>query len=174
MITYLCIYYAARTHSHHTICRKYKYCIIRIKYIYFIVTKHSTYHCFMMSHNGTILWKSTLQSVVLYIKRIGFTEKNEIYLWQLFPTKTGPIQSRVISPIYSYRHNVSCCCHGFSNISYYIYLPLIEINLQGSFRLCNWLSLRRLMLWINHLPPACWSTFWKSIFKEQLDCRFDE
>ena len=27
--------------------------------------------------------------------------------------------------------------------------------------------------WINHLPPACWSTFWKSIFKHQLGCRFD-
>ena len=26
---------------------------------------------------------------------------------------------------------------------------------------------------INHLPPACWSTFWKSIFKQQLGCRFD-
>ena len=25
----------------------------------------------------------------------------------------------------------------------------------------------------NHLPPACWSTFWKSNFKEQLGCRFD-
>ena len=45
--------------------------------------------------------------------------------------------------------------------------------LQGSFRLCNWLSLRRLVSWINHLPPACWSTFWKSTFKQQLGCRFD-
>ena len=43
----------------------------------------------------------------------------------------------------------------------------------GSFRLCNWLSLRRLVSWINHLPSACWSTFWKSIFKHQLGCRFD-
>ena len=32
---------------------------------------------------------------------------------------------------------------------------------------------RRLVSWINHLPPACWSTFWKSIFKHQLGCRFD-
>ena len=39
--------------------------------------------------------------------------------------------------------------------------------------LCNWLSLRRLVSWINHLPLACWSTFWKSIFKQQLGCRFD-
>ena len=28
--------------------------------------------------------------------------------------------------------------------------------------------------WINHLPPACWSTSWKSIFKHQLGCRFDK
>ena len=26
------------------------------------------------------------------------------------------------------------------------------------------------MSWINHLPPACWSTFWKSNFKQQLSC----
>ena len=45
--------------------------------------------------------------------------------------------------------------------------------MQGSFRLCNWLALRRLVSWINHLPPACWSTFWKLIFKHQLGCRFD-
>ena len=45
--------------------------------------------------------------------------------------------------------------------------------LQGSFRLCNWLSSRRLVSWINHLPPACRSTFWKSNFKQQLGCRFD-
>ena len=42
----------------------------------------------------------------------------------------------------------------------------------GGFRLCNWLSLRRLVSWINHLPPAYWSTFWKSNFKQQLGCRF--
>ena len=36
-----------------------------------------------------------------------------------------------------------------------------------------WLSLRRLVSWINHLSPACWSTFWKSTFKQQLGCRFD-
>ena len=29
------------------------------------------------------------------------------------------------------------------------------------------------MSWINHLPPACWSIFWKSNFKQQLGCRFD-
>ena len=28
-------------------------------------------------------------------------------------------------------------------------------------------------VWINHLPPACWSTFWKWNFKQQLGCRFD-
>ena len=29
------------------------------------------------------------------------------------------------------------------------------------------------MSWINYLPPACWSTFWKSIFKQQLGSGFD-
>ena len=32
--------------------------------------------------------------------------------------------------------------------------------------------MRRLVSWINHLPPVCWSTFWKLIFKHQLGCRF--
>ena len=37
------------------------------------------------------------------------------------------------------------------------------------------MSLRRLVSWINHLPPVhvCGSTFWKSTFKQQLGCRFD-
>ena len=26
---------------------------------------------------------------------------------------------------------------------------------------------------MDYLPSACWSTFWKSIFKHQLGCRFD-
>ena len=43
----------------------------------------------------------------------------------------------------------------------------------SGYRICNWLSLRRLVSWINDLPPAYWSTFWKSIFKLQLGCRFD-
>ena len=29
------------------------------------------------------------------------------------------------------------------------------------------------MSWINHLPPSCWSTCWKSTFKQHLRCRFD-
>ena len=32
----------------------------------------------------------------------------------------------------------------------------------GISRLCNWLSLRRLVPWINHLPPLCCSAVWKS------------
>ena len=42
----------------------------------------------------------------------------------------------------------------------------------GGFRLYNCLCLRRLVSWINHLPPVCLSTFWKSTFKQQLGCRF--
>ena len=44
---------------------------------------------------------------------------------------------------------------------------------RGVSGFANWLSLRRLVSWINHLLPACWSTFWKSNFKQQLGCRFD-
>ena len=29
------------------------------------------------------------------------------------------------------------------------------------------------MSWINHLPLVCWSTFWKSTFKQLLGCGFD-
>ena len=48
----------------------------------------------------------------------------------------------------------------------HIYIPYWDI-LQGSSRLCNWLSLRCLGPWINHLPPVCWSTFRKPNFKLQ-------
>ena len=54
----------------------------------------------------------------------------------------------------------------------HIWLLNLDV-LQGSFRLCNWLSLRRLVSLIDHLPLACLSTFWKWIFKHQLGCRFD-
>ena len=52
-------------------------------------------------------------------------------------------------------------------------LHVLVLISSDTIRLCNWLSLRRLVSWINHLPPACWSTFWKSIFKHQLGYRFD-
>ena len=51
--------------------------------------------------------------------------------------------------------------------------PLYVTSNYSTLQLCNWLSLRCLVSWINHLPRACWSTFWKSIFKHQLGCRFD-
>ena len=35
----------------------------------------------------------------------------------------------------------------------------------GAGLICNWLSLRCLVPWINHLPPVYWSTFWKSSLK---------
>ena len=60
----------------------------------------------------------------------------------------------------SFRISDSTWCHR-TPLSH---IQLLNLDiLQGSFRLCNWLSLRRLVSWINHLPPACWSTFWKSI-----------
>ena len=73
-------------------------------------------------------------------------------------------------------HLPGCFCPWtfFENIGFNTVLTLLNLDiLQGSFRLCNGLSLRRLVSWNNHLPPACWSTFWKSNFKQQLGCRFD-
>ena len=55
----------------------------------------------------------------------------------------------------------------------HIWLLNLDI-LQSSFKLCNWLSLRRLVSWIHHLPPVCFSSFWKSTFKQQLGGRFDK
>ena len=64
--------------------------------------------------------------------------------------------------------------HFFVEIDALCHILLLNLDiLQGSFRLCNWLSLRRLVSWINHLPPACWSTFRKSNSKQQFGCRFD-
>ena len=36
----------------------------------------------------------------------------------------------------------------------------------GQSGLCNSLSLHYFVPWINHLPPVCWSNFWKSDFNE--------
>ena len=47
----------------------------------------------------------------------------------------------------------------WSNILQAIYFILLQMSV--------------LVSWINHLPPARWSTFWKSNFKQQLGCRFD-
>ena len=43
----------------------------------------------------------------------------------------------------------------------------------GEFQALQLIVLAAFVWWINHLPPACWSTFWKSNFKQQLSCRFD-
>ena len=45
------------------------------------------------------------------------------------------------------------------------FVPFILIAIVGH-------NITQDSLW-NHLPPACWSTFWKSNFKQQLGCRFD-
>ena len=55
--------------------------------------------------------------------------------------------------------------HVSFGILYVMFTFPTRIFYWGSSRLCNWLSLRRLVPWINHLPPVCWSTFWKSSLK---------
>ena len=52
-------------------------------------------------------------------------------------------------------------------------LLLLLFNSEGEFQALQLTVLTELLSWINHLPPVCWSTFWKSTFKEQLGCRFD-
>ena len=62
-----------------------------------------------------------------------------------------------------------------SDLLYMIFIYYTKDNQQGSSRLSNWLSLRCLGPWMNHLPPVWWSTFrcqlvwmfdlwWKGIF----------
>ena len=80
-------------------------------------------------------------------------------------------------------HFLGCFCPwtffqniGFNTVLTDLLCHILLLNLdilQGSFRLCNWLSLRRVVSWINYLPHACWSTFWISNFKQQLGCKFD-
>ena len=70
----------------------------------------------------------------------------------------------------SFRISDSTWCHRTP----LCHIKLLNLDiLQGSFRLCNWFSLRRLVSWIEHLPLACWPAFWKSTFKQQWGCRFD-
>ena len=45
--------------------------------------------------------------------------------------------------------------------------------LRWCSRLCNWLSLRCLVLWICYLPPVSQSTFWKPSCKQPSACKFD-
>ena len=50
----------------------------------------------------------------------------------------------------------------------------IKFKLQELLDLTHWKPSDAIQSWlINHLPPACWLTFWKSTFKQQLGCRFD-
>ena len=83
-------------------------------------------------------------------------------------------------------HLPGCFCPWtfFQNIGFNMMpyrTPLCHIQLlnwdvlQGSFRLCNWLSLacsvwcRGLTTCLQYVCPL----FWKSTFKQQLGCRFD-
>ena len=52
-----------------------------------------------------------------------------------------------------------------------IYSGLNDISCYEPIALMN--QIKVIASDYNHLPPACWSTFWKSTFKQHLDCRFD-
>ena len=48
----------------------------------------------------------------------------------------------------------------------------LSLDLLSEYRI-QYGAIGPLYVTSNYLPPACWSTFWKSIFKQQLGCRFD-
>ena len=52
-----------------------------------------------------------------------------------------------------------------------IYCGLNDISCYEPIALMNQINV--IASDYNHLPPACWSTFWKSTFKQQLGRRFD-
>ena len=101
--------------------------------------------------------------------------------WPLLVVLNNILTLRILRSAMSYPQNVFAPGPSFriSDSTWYHRTPLCHtwiLNLdilQGSFRLCNWLSLWRLLSWNNHLPPVCWSTFRKLIFKQQLGCRLD-
>ena len=53
--------------------------------------------------------------------------------------------------------------HVTFGLLYVVFTFPTGISCWGSSRLCVWLSLQRLMPWINHLPLVCWSTFWNLV-----------
>ena len=53
-----------------------------------------------------------------------------------------------------------------------LYSPLAYSTEE--FQALQLFALWCLVTWINHLPPVCWSAFWKSSFKQQLVCKFDK
>ena len=58
------------------------------------------------------------------------------------------------------------CCMLIIGLLYVRCILSSRIFYMGSSRLCNWLSLHCLVLWIDHLPPVCWSTFWKFVLND--------
>ena len=77
----------------------------------------------------------------------------------------------VFAPGPSFRISNSTWCH--RSPLCHIWLLNLDILQGGRGGGGQALSLRCLVSWIKHLPPACWSTVIKSTFKQQLGCRFD-
>ena len=73
---------------------------------------------------------------------------------------------------FCYRSYIQRECHSVLAKLYPItFYGIVFLGSARSWAGCHFLF--SLVSWINHLPPACWSTFWKSNFKQQLGCRFD-
>ena len=60
---------------------------------------------------------------------------------------------RIISPLWGHQATRSEAITGTNDLH------------QWGWHICNWLSLRCLVPWINPLPLVCWSTFWKFSLK---------
>ena len=57
-------------------------------------------------------------------------------------------------------HSLANMTHWGSRVCHYpFHYEYHKFNLSQYNLICNWLSLRCLVPWINHLPPVCWSTF---------------
>ena len=57
----------------------------------------------------------------------------------------------------------------FDTVDHEIMLKNWNVMVSESMQICCFFF----RSYINHLPPACWSTFRKSNSKQQLGCRFD-
>ena len=98
----------------------------------------------------------------------------------LSPLEEGWTLATVVS---FFRNILECFCPWtfcFRNLNWTCYYrtPLSRIFvlnynfLYGGSLLCNWLSLRGSVPWINHVPPVRWYIFRKSSFERQLVCKY--
>ena len=112
-------------------------------------------HCVLLYDNKT----NTRMFMTIGIRLKKLFDTKYFGFWNLSPPRM--FLSLDLLPEYRLQHGTIGPLYVTSRYSTRIYI------LQGSFRLCHWLCLWRLVSWINHFPRVCWSTLWKSTFKQQ-------